>query len=228
MQPLYTIASTTDTMASKLELEVSTDFRPVWQARPGNAVPVAVQEHPTLLQEGFWGYPKPAANFVPMHRILARKPFHLAIRNQRCAMPANGIVGVRDAHPFLITMLNHRLFCLGGVYSMVSGIPRFGVLQTSAPSLFDGYLDFLPVLLTPKDLKLWLTTTDLGKVMEMADRSQDHWFDFFRISQEVLQTPSNKQELLTPLGERFSDILNRQQKSNATVFTERRRRKGKG
>lgn len=215
-------------MAESLGLEANATFRPIWQVRPGMAVPMVLQEAPNVLTEGFWGHHQPPADFVPVHRILARKPFHLAIRNRRCALPANGFLGLREEHPFCITLLNHQVFCLGGIYSLASGIPRAALLQTSAPPIFDAYLKFLPVLIPPDQLKEWLTTEDVGRVMQMADRSQDHWFDYFRVSEKVLEPGSNEKDLLRPLGQRFSDVLKAQRKAQATVFLERRRRKGKG
>ena len=228
MQELYTIASSADQLSNTLELDCYSGYRPSYQARPGMPLPVVLQEQPRELVEGFWGIPKPNVTLLPTYRILARKPFHLYIRKQRCAIPANAFFGLREQHPFLITLLNQKLFCLGGVYTFRSSIPRFAVLQTTVPDLFQSYMQSLPVLLPPKELKTWLTTTDVGKVMELADRSQDYWFDFFRVSQAILQPGSNSKDLLAPLGERFSDVLKAQRIEQATVFLERRKRRGKG
>lgn len=177
---------------------------------------------------GTWGMSRPQVHTVPMHRILARKPFHVLIRTQRCAVPANAFFGLRNGKPYLFKLLKERLFCFGGIYTHTGDHQQFAILTTEPPQSLRPFFDAFPVLFPAGTAARWLKSAELWAVMNMADRSPDYVFDYFPVSEAVLQAGNNSRELLTPQGQRFSEVLDAQRKQQAAPFMQYRRRRGKG
>ena len=73
----------------------------------------------------------------------------------------------------------------------------------------------MPVALSPHKTELWVSEPTLLKVMQMADRSGDFWFDFYRVHPRILEPKWNERDLLKPLGISFREWQERNEKLNA-------------
>jgi len=100
MLSLYTISTKPETVTDQCKLSESFSYSPVCQARPGMQLPIIIQIN---------NKPSPViANWV------TKRPLIL-IRKQRCAVPANCFFSVKDGQPYLIRLLQHRMFLMGGI-----------------------------------------------------------------------------------------------------------------
>jgi putative SOS response-associated peptidase YedK len=211
-------------LAELLNLRLQVEFSPLYQARPGMQLPVIVQPHSVSKKPGIhpvlisahWGCQTEAATMsihaFPMDRILTQSPFNRWIHTQRCLIPVNCFfgrnkniaLGPEDNDTFLIRILQSRVFLLGGLYAVernVRGVDShtFLVLTTQSADVLQPLMDQMPVVMLPENIETWLASDHLIDIMHLADRSGDHWFDYFAVSSNILTPGMNSKNLLKPI-----------------------------
>ncbi len=175
-----------------------------------------------------WGLKSNTAfNTIHASRVLKNRPWNLLIRKQRCAIPANCFLGDKTTTPNIIRLPQHRLFMMGGVYTVKKDEIYFTILLTESADLISSITEDMPVVFHNDRVPKWLTTEDLGSIMRFADKAGNNWFDYFKVSPEILNAKENDRELLTPLGMTREQQKNREQSMKAIAFEkERMNRRG--
>jgi len=197
MLSLYTISSKPDAIIEQCKLVDPFSYSPLYQARPGMQLPIIIQkENKIELVMAQWGVKNP---FVGVNRILSTRPYNILIRKQRCAAPANCFFSLKNGQPYLIRLLQHRLFLMGGIFHSAGGDLSFTLLQVQPADMLNTMMGQMPLVMAPEKLSSWLGGTEVGRVMHYADRAGSYWFDYFPVSKKILNTGNNK-ELLKPEG----------------------------
>lgn len=221
---LYSIATSPTMLATRTNISEVMEYEPVYQARPGMKMPIIILRNgkPEVVM-ATWGLKSNKAfNTIHTSRVLKNRPWSLLIRKQRCAIPANCFLGDKIAAPNIIRLPQHRLFMMGGVYTVKKDEIYFTLLLTESADLISSITDDMPVIFHNDRVPKWLTTEDLGSIMRFADKAGNNWFDYFKVSPEILNTKENNRELLTPLSMTREQQKNREQSMKAIAFEEER------
>jgi putative SOS response-associated peptidase YedK len=236
---LYTIATRAQALSQMLNLPIETSYKPMYQARPGMPLPMIIYSGgKPKISYGFWGciperFTSPIPIF-PMEKVLTQSPLNRWIHTQRCIIPANCFYCRNDETRdiSLIRLLNARTFFMGGMYCElpVSGgktNTHFILLTTDSADVIRPITTDMPVLLTKDVYHKWLDTEHLVDLMDLADQSGEHWFDYFTVSKNIITPGVNNRNLLKPLGLSHEEIQLRDQKlKTVDVKQDRFDRKG--
>ena len=225
MLPIYTISSKPDTIAEQCKLTEPFSFSPVYQARPGMKLPILINKDNKIeMVMAQWGSKKP---LVSMDRILSTRPYNILIRKQRCAVPANCFFSLKNEQPYLVRLLQYRLFLMGGIFHYVDGEFYFALLQTEPADMLNSLEGQMPVVMAPEKLSSWLLAPGgdgggVGRVMHYADRAGGYWFDYFPVSKQILDPAQNKPDLLKPEGISQHQLKDHEKKLTAIAFEKER------
>ena len=245
MLNIYTLATRPEALSDLLSLDKSQDYKPIYLARPGMNLPVILNSGgKTCLLKAHWGCQTEAATMplctFPMDRLLSQPPFNRWIHTQRCVVPANCFFAHRDNQgpsdrdghdTFLIRLIQSRLFLIGGLFMTE---PRknsysFLLLTTESADVLQHLTQQMPLLLSTDHLRTWLYSEHLIDVMHAADRSGDHWFDYYAVDHDIITPGNNRRDLLKPLGASLREKEERDHKLRAIDVKQERfdRRGGK-
>lgn len=247
MLNLYTIATRQEAVAEQLNLQVRDAVVPIYQARPGMMLPIIVfAGSKAVLIKAHWGCQTEAAtmslNSFPMDRVMTQPPFNRWIHSQRCLIPANCFFARRtekamkpeEHNTFLIRMLESRLFLMGGLFQTETDRKgqttySFLLLTTESADVLKPLTAQMPVILSSDHLYQWLTSEHLIDIMQLADRSGDHWFDYFPVNSDIITPGNNKRSLLKPIDISLREMTERAHKLKAIDVKQERfdRRGGK-
>ncbi len=220
MLPLYTITTKPEAILEQCKLNGSFAYEPAYQCRPGMQLPVIIQrEGQTEVVLATWGRKKP---IISMDRILTKPPYNILIRRQRCAVPANCFFMIKDGQPYLVRLIHHRLFLMGGLCHYANGEFHLALLETESPDILNSMEGQIPILLAPEKAHSWLKGNEVGRVIHYADRSGSHWFDFFLVTKEILEIHRNDRKLLEPQGISKKQLEEHQKKLDALAFDKER------
>jgi putative SOS response-associated peptidase YedK len=213
---LITIATRPAALSDQLGIPCRTNFRASYQARPGAILPLIInRDAGSEVDSAIWGCQVPSFTMpisaFPIDRVMGQKPFNRWIHTQRCLIPANCFFArtvrreSRDTEIYLIRLLQSRLFLIGGLFKEERDTDdetrcSFCILTTESADVLKSVTPLMPVLIPPDHMKAWLNAKHVLDLMHLADRSGDHWFDYFPVSSKILQPGINDRELLKPLG----------------------------
>ncbi len=221
MARIYTLVTPSDIVGHESRIRPVPAFEPQYQVYPGNEMPVFITDGNQVRSvNASWGisYTGKRHLTISMEKIMTRKPYNVWLRKYRCAIPANCFCLGTDQKPYLVRILKQRLFMIGGVCipPAVTGDGwQFALLETEAADVLQTISDSMPVVLSPHKTEMWVTELTLLKVMQMADRSGDFWFDFYRVHHRILEPKWNERDLLKPIGISFREWQERNEKLNA-------------
>ena len=215
MKDIYTIATKRDLFHQLLEQDIPM-FLPTYQARPEMELPILIRENnSSKLVMAKWGLlTNTATNFVNMNRVLKQTPYNRMIRSNRCSIPANCFVTQTHNKTWLVRLLKQRLFWMGGLYEKIVSrngqvAYRFAILKTDPADVLASICKTMPVMMNTNNCQQWITPKNLASVMAMADQSGRLWFDYFQISDQILDPNKNEKELLIPLGSTYQQYQQR-------------------
>lgn len=205
---LYTIASPETFIRQALEAASTCRYSMAYQARPGMVLPIIIRDQGRLkMIEAKWCHGNESSDLkssVGMGQVLARHPYKILVRKQRCVVLSNCFFGTKKANPYLVRVLDHRLFGMGAVYHeerTSQGVGySFTLLHTDPADVLAPLTRQMPVVMTMEQVEGWLAPGPLHGTMEFADMAREHWFDYFQVSDRVLSEAYNDKSLLQPVG----------------------------
>ncbi|MCH8904630.1 MAG: SOS response-associated peptidase family protein [Bacteroidetes bacterium] len=232
MIDIYTIASKPYHIADKCRLERNFKYITAYQARPGMILPIIIKEsdHSKLIMAR-WGIEskkEKMATIIGTDRILSNRPYNIWIRNQRCAVPANCFFGINKKQVFLIRLVNPRLFCMGGMFTKTKETEdgkteyQFILLKTESADILSSNIKEMPVMFSTANMHTWLQSKHISSIMDFADRSGSHWFDFFKVDPKILDEKINDKNLLKPVGVTLQQLKKHKEKLDSIEFEEER------
>jgi putative SOS response-associated peptidase YedK len=199
----FAIATKPSVIANEFGLAEHYDFQPIVRPFEGDMVPVIIQE-PTGLEMHMasWGIANQyneTTPWIPTKRLMASRPFNLLIHSSRCVIPVNCFISNTSSNPLLIRLLNHRCFGLGGVVQRDKGQLKVSIITTRSADILASHMDEMPVVITSGKASSWLAKKELYRIMEMMDKSGNHWFDYFKIA-DVFSMDHCRSADLAPVG----------------------------
>ena len=183
-------------------------------------LPIVIQQEKKIqVVTAQWGIKNP---MVSMDRILSTRPYNILVRKQRCAIPANCFFSAEKEQPYLIRLLQYRLFIMGGIFHYADETFSFALLQCHPADGLGRMEGQMPVIMAPEKLSSWLNGTDAGRVMHYADRAGSYWFDYFRVSKKIMDGNQNDKELLKPEGISQQQLKEHEKKLTTLAFEKER------
>ena len=160
------------------------DLQPCYNVCPDRIMPVIVSAGNNRLEMMKWGLipfwskePKSLAINARAEEILNKPSFRKPIRFARCLIPATGYYEWKKEGagktPFHIRRKDGRLFAFAGIFDTWSDpelgeVKTFAIITKEANEAMAQVHNRMPVILTPKQENLWLTT-EPGKTGWLLD-----------------------------------------------------------
>lgn len=145
-------------------------FKPRFNARPGQSLPVILNSKPDEIQLINWGL-KP--NWLKGKILinvrddsLATKPmYYRDLKERRCIIPADGFyewtTEDRKKTPYRFVLKSKKLFAFAGIWQPdpKTNQPQFAIITTEPNQLVKKYHNRMPVILPARKESEWLNTT---------------------------------------------------------------------
>ena len=213
----YTISSSREAVAEKFAIKVNRRYKPNYNAKPGDLMPVITNDKKDKIQLFQWGlvpYDAIDPNIgeklcnARTEIVFAKRPFSKLIDKQRCYVLADGFyVWQKDTNtPFRVTLKNNDLFVIAGVWERWENEYEEGTFFTSFSMLTlesSPYLSHLtkrmPAIIQPDKEKKWFQK-NYRSVMSDLFVSGDA-FEINKVSTDVNDVKNNHIKLLNYIDE---------------------------
>jgi putative SOS response-associated peptidase YedK len=196
-----------------LNAEVSADLLlPVFNASPGQKLPVVLDADPGRIVAARWGFPVPAPKRTGRIVINARaetvhqKPmFRDAFRERRCLVIADGFyewqkrAGLKQ--PFRITIGDDEPFAFAGIWKEVDRQRVYVILTTGPNRVTRPIHDRMPVILERTEEAPWLDRRlDPERVRALLDPYPEDRMQAYPVSRAVNDSGNEGPALVEPVG----------------------------
>ena len=147
--------------------EFSETHIPIFNASPGQHLPVVLNIAPGKIQRAFWGI-RPEWKDRPSRLLInaraetanQRLTFRESFRQRRCLVIADGFYEWKAAkegkQPYRIVLKTGETFAFAGIWQEVAGEPTYVILTTDANKVTRPIHDRMPVILERDEKELWL------------------------------------------------------------------------
>lgn len=160
--------------------EVPRTWKPIYNARPGEWLPIVTQEAPKTITLALWSFiphwskdPKSRGVINARSESVAEKPyFRSAFQSHRCLIPADGFFewtkSGKTRTPYYFHRIDDRPFAFAGLYSHLPGTDKIGfaLLTTTPNHLVEMFHDRMPVMLEVDAEKAWLNRDASASALE--------------------------------------------------------------
>lgn len=190
------------------------ELAPRYNICPEETLPVVVRGDQNRLEGMQWGLipswskePKSVAINARIEGILAKPSFRRPVCHRRCLIPATGFYEwkkeVEGKTPYYIRRKDGDLFAFAGVYDVwrsPEGSQRktFAILTSAPNELLAAVHNRMPVILTPEQERLWLTTepAKTESLLQSLQSLPPEQLEMYRVSREVNRAQNDSPELI--------------------------------
>jgi len=220
----YTIVSSANKIGHEFQAEFEKHFAPMYQARPGMALPIIVSyEEKNMVYEYKWGLApyRDKHKSIPVQLqtawvkdLVKNHHFRKPIRKQRCLVPANClIIHIQNnggKKPYVFYLKDEKLFSIAGIWDFRKDASTgeqhyfFSIIQSVAPRKLQSVIKEFPVIVSPGQRRSYLSpNTPLSNIMKMLSPYGQSDYNLYPISQDLLDQGINDKSVLKPIGERY-------------------------
>jgi putative SOS response-associated peptidase YedK len=161
-------------LTPRLQPFANKKWQPIYNARPGEWLPIVTQEKPQQLTFALWqflphwlGERQGKGVINARAETVASKPYYReAFFKHRCIIPADGFYEwlrtSKGSQPYLFQMKDNHPFGFAGVYDELleqSGKVGFAIITTGPNDLVAKVHDRMPVILSEEGISKWLDPT---------------------------------------------------------------------
>ncbi len=225
----YSIITDEDALLRNFKAKPPLDFRPHYNAAPGQNLPVIASQNPGQAQLFRWGFiPAWARDESTGYKMInaradgiAEKPsFKKAVQSQQCLVLANSFfewrqngadknsISGKGKTPYLIRVAGQPLFAMAGIwnrwvnYATGEEIATFAIITTEANELMHAIHDRMPVILDNENALRWLDpAVPLAQKLQLLRPYDAAHMEAFEVGMEVNKTIHNYPQLLEPTGD---------------------------
>lgn len=193
---------------------VPTKWEPIYNARPGEWLPIITEEQPKTITTAFWGFiphwaTKPGLKAVINARAesVAEKPyFRSSFQSRRCVIPADGfyewLPKGRVRVPFYFHRKDNKPFLFAGLYDKLPGHEDkdgFVIITTKPNPLVEKIHDRMPVMLEDGQEKIWLNSNAKKPEIEgLLDAYPEKLMAMRQVSSKVNSSKNKSNSVLDP------------------------------
>ena len=176
----YTVAKDQETLSLYFGAEFSKTHLPIFNASPGQHLPVILDVEPHKIQPVFWGIttdlqhqPRRMLINARSETVDQRPTFRDAFRQRRCLVIADGFYEWQATglgkQPYRIVLNANEPFAFAGIWHECQGKPAYVILTTEANTVTRPIHDRMPVILERDKLVPWLdrdrSVSDVRKLL---------------------------------------------------------------
>jgi putative SOS response-associated peptidase YedK len=173
----YSLCAPADQLHDRFLVEVPPSYTPMYNAAPGQLLPVITNTGPRGISFFFWGLTpswikdKPISEKIIHIRaelIPDKTVYRKNLSQHRCLIPADGFyewkkVGKKTAIPYRYTLQSKELFSFAGLWEEYEDngeqFHTFRIITTPSDENFQLIDERMPVILNPEDEKTWLSNS---------------------------------------------------------------------
>ncbi len=207
----YTIAKDQEALSGYFGAEFSETYRPIYNASPGQGLPVILDVEPGRIQSAFWGIATDLQGRPRRMLINARSEsvdrlptFRDAFRQSRCLVIADGFYEWQTTglgkQPYRIVLSTDEPFAFAGVWRERQGEPAYVILTMEANTVMRPIHDRMPVILQRDKLAPWL---DRGRpvrdVLQLLTPYSENLMRAYPVSGAVNKSSNQGRELIDPV-----------------------------
>lgn len=190
-------------------------WKPIYNARPGEWLPIVTEAKPKNITSAFWGYiprwmdPKKGRAVINARgETIAKKPyFRSAVAGQRCIIPADGFYEWQKGGPGKIPFYFHRRddkpFSFAGVYDVLPGQQQklgFAIITTMPNELVGRIHDRMPAMLMDDQVEMWLNPdTAADQAVQLIQPYPDSLMASYEVSKAVNFARNKGPEVVQPV-----------------------------
>jgi putative SOS response-associated peptidase YedK len=208
----YTIAKSRQVLSALLRREISEDVSlPVYNASPGQALPVVLGREPGRVVPLAWGVHVASGRMAGRLLINARsetahvKPmFRDAFRHRRCLVIADGFyewqAGPDGKQPYRITRTDEGVFAFAGIWMEIDPSPAFVILTTEPNHVTRPIHDRMPVMLEDAEQAPWLDPdASVAALIGLLDPYPENEMVAYPVSRAVNNSRNEGTGLIQPV-----------------------------
>lgn len=216
---LYTTADLRDrfTLADGLPKGI----KPRYNIHPTLQAPVIInKDDHTAVEQMSWGLtPKGAKNTnsvfryktynVPSEKILSKHSWEMAVRHNRCLVPANGFYQLVEQgnkkQAYYIQVKGTPIFAFAGIYSSWNDgdetYSTYSIITSDAPYALRNISDRMPIVLSQSEETRWLDTsiTDANALFDMLRPISSEQLIITEVGTDIHSLRIDTPTLITPL-----------------------------
>lgn len=206
----YTVAKDQEALGRHFRADFSETHLPIYNASPGQQLPVILDAEPRKVRPALWGIPARSPGRQRRMLINARAEtasrlptFRHALRRRRCAVIADGFYEWQATglgkRPYRIVLEAAEPFAFAGIWQVCRGEPAYVILTTVANALMRPIHDRMPVILGRQELGAWLDRDRPGDDLLQALRPYpESAMQAYRVSTTVNNSKNEGRELIDP------------------------------
>lgn len=199
------------------DIEPAKPWQPIYNARPGEWLPIVTEEKPKELTTAFWGFVphwakdgKAKAVINARAEGIATKPyFRSAFRSTRCVIPADGFYewvtknGLKM--PYYFERKDKKPFAFAGLYSHLPKTEDklgFTIITTEPNALVGKVHDRMPVILNDVNVMNWLDPdVEEKQALEWLKPYEASKMHAYPVSRKVNYAKEKGEEVTKAVGE---------------------------
>jgi len=82
----------------------------------------------------------------------------------------------------------------------------FAALDVESADILLALTPRMPLIMTDDNVKDWLNQQHVRDILEIADSSGDHWFDYYEVDRNILSGSFNSSEPLRPISLSYREL----------------------
>ena len=199
----YTVATDQEALSRYFGAEFSATRLPVYNASPGQHLPVILDVEPHKIQPAFWGITADWRERSGRMLINARAEtvdrlptFRGAFQQRRCLVIADGFFEWQPTRwgkqPYRIVLNATEPFAFAGIWQEHRGEPAYLILTTEANTVTQPIHNRMPVILARNELAPWLDSDrPVSDLLKLLNPYPDSAMHAYPVSTAV-NNPSNE------------------------------------
>ena len=207
----YTVAKDQETLSLYFGAEFSETHLPIFNASPGQHLPVILDVEPHKIQTAFWGI---TADFQNQRRrilinarseaVNRRPTFRDAFRQRRCLIFADGFYEWQATglgkQPYRIVLNANEPFAFAGIWQEHQGKATYVILTTEANTVTRPIHNRMPVILERDKLDPWLDRDrPVSDVLKLLTPYSECAMRAYPVSTAVNNSSNQGRELIDPV-----------------------------
>ena len=215
----YSICAPKATLADRFGIEISENYKPIYNAGPSMPLPVIVADNPKGLSRCYWGQPPGWAKKKSLSEklisaqaeLIPQKPvFRKKLRNKRCLIPADSLyfwkkTGKKSAIPYRFVFPDTAIFSIAGLWEEFEdesgkATHTFMVLTKPSPGNLAHFSERWPFILSVEEEKIWLNVdTPEDELLQLISQNRDSDFEMYSVSSRINSLQENDAGLIKPM-----------------------------
>ncbi len=209
----YTVAEDPESLRLFYGAEFREVPRPIFNASPGQRLPVILGAEPRVIQPALWGltvefHGRPRRMLINVRAETAHRlpTFRDAFRRRRCLVLADGFYEWKPTEggkqPYRIVLKTEEPCTFAGIWEEVEGEPAYVILTTEANRELRPIHHRMPVILTRDEAAEWLDPDrEVGELKRLLRPFPGDAMWAYSVSRAVNDSKNQGRELIDPVAQ---------------------------